>query len=216
MQVDDVAATILGEDATAVCEQSVAVREDIQRELEGGCRLPLASAKRTVVATDPGVAERIAARLGPEAEVGTWRKQLGVDYALWSAPRVVSDVWAIRRLVACMVAKLAAEGRPRGSAPAVPGAEGSSSQHLAVRCGRAGSPRPLGGPGGRELLRPSTGDDCSSVASGRQVSLADHAAWSEQEVDHLASEAVRVAGLNVMGVPFHVLRLLLPAVGSPE
>ena len=45
---------------------------------------------------------------------------------------------------------------------------------------------------------------------------AEHAPWTEVEVQWLANEAVRVAGLNVMGVPLHVLRLLLPADASPE
>ena len=88
VQVDDVVAIVLGENGAAVCEPTVAVREDIQRELEGGCRLPLvAPSKRTVVATDPAMAEAIAARLGQGAEVGTWCKRLGVDYAMWEAQR---------------------------------------------------------------------------------------------------------------------------------
>ena len=86
-QVDDVAATVLGDDGAAVCNQSVAVHEDIQRQRDEGCGLPLAPAKRTMVATDPVVAEEIAARLGPGAEVGTWCMRLGVDYALWNASR---------------------------------------------------------------------------------------------------------------------------------
>ncbi len=45
---------------------------------------------------------------------------------------------------------------------------------------------------------------------------AEPAPWSEHEIHHLANEAVRVAGLNVMGVPCRVLRLLLPAAASPQ
>ncbi len=78
-QVDDIFATILGVDVAVVCEATVIVHGDIQRELEQGCRLPLAPAKRTVVVTDPAAAEEIVARLGPGAEVGTWCKKLGVD-----------------------------------------------------------------------------------------------------------------------------------------
>ncbi len=77
VQVDDVAAMVLRESGAAVCDCTVAVHEDIQQELEGGCRLPLAPAKRTVVATDSAVAEAIAARLGPGAEVGTWSSGMG-------------------------------------------------------------------------------------------------------------------------------------------
>ncbi len=45
---------------------------------------------------------------------------------------------------------------------------------------------------------------------------AEHAPWHDREVHLLANEAVRVAGLNVMGVLFHVLRLLVPAEARPE
>ncbi len=78
-RVDDVSATALGENGAAACEAEVVVHGDIQRELEQGCLLLFAPTKRTVAATDPALAEEIAARRGHGAEVGTWCKKLGVD-----------------------------------------------------------------------------------------------------------------------------------------
>ncbi len=54
----------------------------IRDELQGQCSLPMAENKNTVVATKAVLAERVAARLGPWAEVGALCKKLEADYAL--------------------------------------------------------------------------------------------------------------------------------------
>ena len=41
-------------------------------------------------------------------------------------------------------------------------------------------------------------------------------AWTEDELHRLGNEEVRVAGLNVVGVPVEILRCLLGCEASPE
>ena len=45
---------------------------------------------------------------------------------------------------------------------------------------------------------------------------AEHTPWTEGELQRLGNEAVRVVWLNVIGVPFDVLRCMLGAEASPE
>ena len=72
-----------------VVDLAVQVFESIRDELQGQCSLPLAENKNTVVATKAVLAERVAGRLGPCAEVGAWCKKLGADYAL-VAPKTLA------------------------------------------------------------------------------------------------------------------------------
>jgi hypothetical protein len=185
-------------------------------EVEEGCRLPLAPAKRAVVATDPVVAEDIAARLGPGAEVGTWRKRLVVDYALWSARRGRQHPTEDGRRAggergsrASGRARLVGAGRIRkgGKLKPRPGCVVRLGR-IAKACHRARQARAVEAKHRRRLL--------ASGISPAGIYGAEHAPWNEGEVRYLAGEAVRVAGLSVGGVPFHVLRLLLAAAASPE
>ena len=104
--------------------------------------MPLAENKNTVVATNAVLAERVAARLGPRAEVGAWCKKLGADYALVAH--------SLRR-------PPSSHGRRRGGAPAAKGRPGHlrrRQQNVARSKHRAGVARQDAGRkvrAGREL-----------------------------------------------------------------
>ena len=119
VQVDDVSATVPGEGDDAVVELAVQVFESIRDELQGQCSLPLAENKNTVVATKAVLAERVAARLGPCAEVGAWCKKLGADYALvapslWRPPSIQTTARPSASFRSATVRATTVEGRVNG------------------------------------------------------------------------------------------------------